>query len=1292
MKSQSDLKRIPRNLIITFVLVVLGLGGAGYLFYVNQKNHIRKEKLNELAGIADLKVKEIANWRSERMGDAQVIFEDPDVSRRVQRLFESSPPLSSLRNELLIWMESRRKNHQYKSILLLDGQGLVRLSVNANDGGIDSQVRALAVEAMQTREVAFSDLRRDKKTDEIDLDIFVPLITRQGEDSLSIGAFVLRIDPDNFLYPMIQSWPTPSQTAEMLLVRREGNDVVFLNELRHTKSIPLSLRLPLSQKTLPAALAVVGEQGIVAGTDYRGVPVMAALRTIAGSPWALVAKVDEEEIYRPIHERGWFAALAVIVLIIAAGAGIVVIWREQRAQFYRRLYEAEVERQALAKHYEYLLKYANDIILMVDAQWKIVDANDRALSAYGYGRNELFQLSLRVLHAPEAQVSLDEQMRQLTEREGLVFESIHQRKDGTVFPVEVSSRIIRVEGQNFYQSIVRDITERKEAEHALAAERSLLRTIMDTLPDRIYIKDVDSRFVVNNISHIRALGVQTQEQVTGRTDFDFRPRDLAARYFADDQYVIRSGQPLLNREEPTLFPSGETGWHLATKVPWRNPQGKIIGLVGISHDITERKREQEELERVNRALKVLSESNQALIHHSEECSLLKDICRIIVDIGGYRFAWIGFAEEDQQKRVRAVANAGHEEGYLDVVDVTWEDTERGLGPVGTAIRTREVSIVRDVLSDPGSTPWSVEAAKRGYASVIALPIIGGEQVLGALAIYAAESDAFDGEEIDLLKELSADLSYGITSLRVRAEHAKAEAALTEERTLLRTLIDNLPDAIFVKDGESRFVITNISLSRLLGVKTQDEAIGKTDFDFFPEEVASQYFADEQSIIKTGQPIINREEPMTDRTGNRRWMLTTKVPLGDGGGKIVGLMGIIRDITGRKRLEQQLLQAQKMESLGTLAGGIAHDFNNVLGIITGYASKIQGDEVKPGEVASSVGAINKAVGRGAGLVRQLLTFARKAEVQFQSVRINEVVEELVKLVKETFPETITLSLELDESVPSIIADPNQLHQALLNLFINARDAMLIPSATGSIGGTLTVKTETVFSSSLVGRYPNALGERYVCVTVRDTGVGMDETTRSHIFEPFFTTKGLGGGTGLGLSVVYGIVESHRGFIDVESEISKGTAFRLFFPIQPPGVERFEKEAKIVEEPIGGTETILVVEDEELLLDLLKTVLEAKGYQVLFAKDGLQALDVYQQREKEIALILMDIGLPKLSGWEVLRRMKEMNSKVRVILASGYIDPHMKSELLKAGAKYFIQKPYVLKEVLQRVREVIDRSEK
>ncbi len=527
------------------------------------------------------------------------------------------------------------------------------------------------------------------------------------------------------------------------------------------------------------------------------------------------------------------------------------------------------------------------------------------------------------------------------------------------------------------------------------------------------------------------------------------------------------------------------------------------------------------------------------------------------------------------------------------------------------------------------------------------------------------------------------------------ESKRIEAALAHERTLLRTLIDNLPDYIYVKDTESRFILNNVAITHLLGASTPTEIVGRRDSDFFPRKLASQYYTDEQGIIRSGQPLINREETLIDAAGNRRWVLTTKVPLRDGDGKIVGIVGMNRDITERKQLEQQLLQAQKMESVGTLAGGIAHDFNNILGIILGHTTLLKEAIADSARMSKSLMAIKKAVQRGVSLVEQLLTFARKADVQFQSVRLNDVIEDLVRLVEETFPKSIKFALQFDEQIPSIVGDPNQIHQALLNLLINARDAMLVPLAPGSTigsnGGILSIKTETLVGFKMREYFPDARGEQYVCVRVADTGIGMDEDTRNRIFEPFFSTKQLGTGTGLGLSVVYGIVKGHQGFIDVESEIGQGATFRLFFPTRRRDMEPFDTQVEVPEEVAGGKETILLVEDEEMLLDLLGTLLAGKGYRVLTSKDGIEAVDVYRRHRSEVALVLMDVGLPRLSGQEVLQKLKEMNPKVRVILASGYLDPLIKSEMLQAGAKYFVQKPYVPNEILRQVRDTLDRTE-
>jgi CheY-like chemotaxis protein len=383
------------------------------------------------------------------------------------------------------------------------------------------------------------------------------------------------------------------------------------------------------------------------------------------------------------------------------------------------------------------------------------------------------------------------------------------------------------------------------------------------------------------------------------------------------------------------------------------------------------------------------------------------------------------------------------------------------------------------------------------------------------------------------------------------------------------------------------------------------------------------------------------------------------------------------------MEEQLRQMQKLEGLGTLAGGIAHDFNNILGIILAYNTSIKRFKDDTKKIDLAIETITKAVQRGKTLVQQILTFARKTETEFRAVNMNDVVMEIMTMIFETFPKVLTYSQNFEKEIPFINADRSQLYQALLNLCVNARDAM--PS-----GGLLTINTRMVSAASLRTQHPETPASSYVCIEVSDTGEGMTEEIRKRIFEPFFTTKGIGKGTGLGLSVAFGVVQTHKGFIDVESELGKGTTFRMYLPVSEVAEPISEEEEETLEEIPGGTETLLVVEDEEMLMMSLQMVLVEKGYNVLPAGDGLEALKIYQERKNDIALVLTDLGLPTITGLEVCQRIKKIKSNERMILATGFLDPEMKSEFLKAGIQDFLYKPYDLKKVLKLVREVLDEK--
>ena len=397
--------------------------------------------------------------------------------------------------------------------------------------------------------------------------------------------------------------------------------------------------------------------------------------------------------------------------------------------------------------------------------------------------------------------------------------------------------------------------------------------------------------------------------------------------------------------------------------------------------------------------------------------------------------------------------------------------------------------------------------------------------------------------------------------------------------------------------------------------------------------------------------------------------------------------LLRTFEEQKKLEEQLRHAQKMESIGTLAGGIAHDFNNILNIIQGYADLIGEEQLTEQEIDKSLKTIDQQIKRGTSMVRQLLTVARKTETHLAPVDANDLVLAISELIKQSFPKIIDVVLDLDPGLLPVMADANQLSQALLNICVNARDALLA-------GGKLTVRTERIDEFKLRELRPEAHTESHVSIVISDTGIGMDGDVRARIFEPFFTTKGVGDGTGLGLAIVYGIVKEHNGFIDVESEPGLGTTFRIYLPIlrsqivsAADDIVRKEAASRKYADDRG---TVLVVEDEEPMVRLLIEVLSKAGYQTLMAMDGQEAIDLYHHHKEEIDIVVLDLGLPKVTGFDVMRKLKEQNPGVSIIITTGYLQPELKPELLQAGVKDCIYKPYSVDDLVEKVGSLIEHS--
>ena len=778
---------------------------------------------------------------------------------------------------------------------------------------------------------------------------------------------------------------------------------------------------------------------------------------------------------------------------------------------------------------------------------------------------------------------------------------------------------------------MQDITERKRAEEELRTSEERYRSLVQTAPGVIYSIDEDGA--------IQSLNPEF-ERITGWSCSEWIGKGFSALVHPDDLPLAKETfQQTLRGETPpayelrVLCKSGNYVVGEFTSRPLLR-DGKVVGEFGIVRDITERKQAEEALKNSEARFRSIWESS----------------------VDGMRIT-------DKEGTIVAVNDA-----YCQLVDATKEELEgRPFNKVyksseeehqAATQRYKERFIERAIAAKMEAT---LELKSRGVVSV---------------ELSNAFLDSVSGQPS--LLSIFRDIS----------ERKRAEETLRQTEENFRRSLDDSPLGVRIVTAEGETIYANRAILDIYGYYNLEE-LKRTPLKerYTPESYAE--FEIRKEIRRQGElgPSEYRICIVNKNGDVRHLHVFRKEVLWNGKKRF---QVIYQDITERKRaeeekktLEAQLQQAQKLESLGTLASGIAHDVNNILCIILGYSTLLERRKEDPQKLSQSIEAITKAAQRGAALVTQLLIFARKHEALFESVSVNDMIKEINTLLQETFSKTIIISTSLQQDLPTIVADANQIHQVLLNLCVNARDAM--PNR-----GTLSISTRTIEGGAVSSRFARATARQYVQIEVADTGIGMDESTRQRIFEPFFTTKGPGKGTGLGLAVVFGVVEHHSGFIDVRSAPGEGTSFTVYLPIPERAPEVSQRARKGVEEITGGTETILVIEDEEMLRDLAKAILVSKGYTVLTAEDGIQGVEMYRSHQDQIALVLSDLGLPILSGQDVFRRIREINPQAKVILASGFVDSETKSEMYKAGLEHFIQKPYSPDEVLLKVREVIDTN--
>jgi two-component system, cell cycle sensor histidine kinase and response regulator CckA len=684
--------------------------------------------------------------------------------------------------------------------------------------------------------------------------------------------------------------------------------------------------------------------------------------------------------------------------------------------------------------------------------------------------------------------------------------------------------------------------------------------------------------------------------------------------------------------------------------------GTIAGLLPTLHERQDRSR------RMARAYWALAQCSRALVRATGEEELLEQLCRILVQVGEYHMAWVGYRVDDAGRGVRPVAQAGFSEGYVEGIHVTWADVPNGRGPTGTAIRTGRPALVRCARTDPSFAPWRDQAAERGFESVLALPLVLGGATVGALTVYAVREDAFDAEEQELLQRLTDDVAFGVGALRDRADRERAETAVAASEEMFRTAFEDASAGKALTDPAGRYVRVNAAFARMLG--------------YGPDELLAMRFAD---VTHPEDRVASEEAHRRLLAGQVSTIAFEKRYVARDGAEIVADVSIsivraadgtprycitdIQDVTARRRAEEQFHRAQRMEALGVLAGGIAHDLNNLLTVILS-ASGFALAAAPPGQLREDIEEVRGAAERARAVTRQLLAFGRRQVLEPGRVDLAAMVRETERTLKRIVGERVSLRVGAPSGPAPILADPAQIEQLLVALAMNARDAM-------PRGGTLSVEV-------LAAEDPSA-----VRLVVADTGSGMDARTRARAFEPFFTTKSIGQGAGLGLSTAAAIVDRAGGAIDLDSAPGKGTRFEIRFP-------RLAEDAPPAAVPAArgaGAGVVVVVDDDEHVRRSAARMLRAAGLDVLAGGTLDEVLDGVARHPRPPAVLLTDVRMPTCSGPELAAALGARVPGLRTVYMSGYATGDLADEGTFPPGTPFVRKPFTAGELVEKVREAM-----
>ncbi len=1059
----------------------------------------------------------------------------------------------------------------------------------------------------------------------------------------------------------------------------------------------------------------------------------------AGDP---VRAFDWEVIRKDGTRRYVDASVSLIRDIEGFRLGFRGIVRDvtERKQVEKALRESE-------ERFRSAFEGANISMCLMDLDGGITRTNNKMCEILGYDKKELERMTVNDITHPEDLAASPRFIKQAASGgiDHSQFEKRYVHKQGHIVWGQVSISLVKdINGDPLYFiSHIQDITERKLAEEALRQSEERFRMIFEAGPLGMAFLSPQDEFLDVNDAFCRMIGY-SKEELIGLNYLDITHlNDLDAS--KESARKLLSGElPYLQQEKRYVTKDGRTLWINLTGSFVRDNMGKPLYKLTMIEDITKRKEGDEALKESENRFRSITENAADFIFIKDEARRYIFVNRSMRDLLRLdEREVLGKTPEEvfgaEQGRVVSEVDSRSFSGETvnETRSLSIGDKKFFFNTIQAPLSVKDgkvvsiMGIVRDV-SEIMRAEEKLRESEARYRSVFenagtATLIIEEDNTISMANPEFEKLSGYPREDVEgkmawtdfvapedrermmkyhverrkkngrapneyefLFLDRDGNAKHIYNKVGMIPGTKKSVASHTdvtmrklaeEERVRLNTAIEQAAETILITDTSGSIQYVNPAFEHVTGYARGD-AIGENPRILKSGKHSKAFYEDLWQTLNDGRTwsghFINRK-----KDGILYEEEATISPVLDSSGKIINYVAVKRDVTNEVRLEEQFRQAQKMEAVGTLAGGIAHDFNNLLQAIMGYTQMLMMSKERGDPELGKLGEIEKASQRARVLTQQLLAFSRKVESELRPVDLNREVLQVEKLLTRIIPKMIGIELHLEKDLGAIQADPAQIEQIIMNLGVNARDAM--PE-----GGRLIFETgNVILDEGYCKIHLGAVPGEYVLLTISDTGHGMEKETLEHIFEPFYTTKETGKGTGLGLSMVYGIVKSHGGHIMCYSEQGKGTTFKVFFPaIQTESMDERAKREEEKELP-GGRETILLVDDEELLLALGKEMLERFGYTVLTADRGEKALEIYRREREEISLVIMDLVMPGMGGRKCLEQILKMDPSQKIVIASGYSLNGQAKAALESGAEGYMRKPYELREMLSVIRDALDR---